>query len=1258
MRSSPTAKPLASFAMLTLFLMALIFVFSSSALAQVVTGTLTGTVVDPNGAVVSGATVTVKSDTTGSEKASTTSGDGLFRVENLAPGKYTVTVAGTGGFSGKAVTGVDVKLGQITDIKVDLAVGSTTATVTVTAGTEEIVQRDTSQISSSFETRKVQDLPSNSAGGGIDTLALLAPGVVPGFGNVNNNGTTLSVNGNRARANNFTIDGTDNNDLSIGGPNYFVDNQEIVQEFQVITSNFSAQYGRNQGAIVNIVTKAGGNQFHGSGFEYFRSSYLDALTNLENRDPLRGGRRDKLVRNVFGGTFGGPIKKNKVFFFGSFQDLFDYEDATVTGGSLAVLPSQFAALAAQYPNNPAIKAFISQSAFAVTSGGLRAQPRGDTAVETVCLPKDPTQSVDSAAKCANGLSLFPANDFPVLMARPLFTWSSPFKEPEYSLRGDVNPTKKDSVYVRWLWQRSAGKGQLFSNEFLGDIPFQAKNLSGNWTRQLSSHSSNEFRATYQNLFVKFGGGCTDILSGCVPDPATSLDKSFTFISFSGFGASGGTGIRNIGPATNLPQGRLVKVLQFNDNFTLTKGRHSFTMGADIRHLTNSVPFLPNVNGNFAFTSRTRLVANAPTRVTLVAGQETLNYKENDKFFYFQDDWKFRPNLTLNLGLRYEYTGQPINIMNDITTARESNSSTAVWRQSLPLSARTFPRIPIDKNNWAPRFGFSYSPHWGEKGKFAHYLFGDNDASVIRGGFSIAYDPAFYNILLNVSTSAPMVFNNTINNLCTNQPPPLATNCGTNDNLLFPQFTMPNNPTGDVVRQSLGGNLQKNTFNPQFLVQTIVGPDFHSPYTEQWSFGIQRQVNRNNVFEVRYVGNRGIGLFQTLNRNPFLGANTVATSGACNGQFTNGGVAHGFCKVLPGQSTPTIFPAFPQFLHGLTPVNCVQDPTVADITTVCNGRAVAGLGIIRSRENTATSTYNGLQTRINGRLAKQLTYGAAYTWSKALDNASEIFSFGEGFGAADPLNYGKGERSYSGFDRRHAFSANMIWDLPFFKSQHGFTGKVLGGWQANSTWILTSGRRYTPEQIFGFNFLGTTSYQDQGFAANALGFDPVRPFNSNPFAAPGTVAITDVDAALLSPFLSGLPFTPSPTGYFSMTALVQNGTLQAIDPLNVRYIWNGPGAAARLGNPFGNVARNSVTGPALNQANLGIFKNTKIRENLTLQLRAEFFNVFNHPNPGYGVAAGDSLPNNILDNSAGTGFEDKGEMNLSSRRVQFAIRLIF
>src|SRR5207302_5554001 len=177
-------------------------------------------------------------------------------------------------------TGVIIKLGEVTSLKISMVVGSATATVTVTAETAATIQTDTSTISVTFENRKVQDLPSNAAGNGIDTLALLAPGVVPGFGNVNSDGTTLSVNGNRARANNFTIDGTDNNDLSIGGPSFFVDNQDAVQEYQVQTSNFSAQYGRNQGAVVNIVLKSGTNQFHGSGFEFLRNSHMDAETNL------------------------------------------------------------------------------------------------------------------------------------------------------------------------------------------------------------------------------------------------------------------------------------------------------------------------------------------------------------------------------------------------------------------------------------------------------------------------------------------------------------------------------------------------------------------------------------------------------------------------------------------------------------------------------------------------------------------------------------------------------------------------------------------------------------------------------------------------------------------------------------------------------------------------------------------------------------------------------------------------------------------
>ena len=403
MRSSHFARSLAVFTAFALSLIAMVFLFSAPVMAQATTGSLRGTVTDPNGQVVTGATVTVKNEATGSEVSSTTNSEGAFVLSSLLPGKYTVTVVPTGGFSTKAVKGADVRLGTETEIKVELAIGTPTETVTITANTEEIVSTN-SQISSSFETRKVEDLPSNSAGGGIDTLALLAPGVVPGFGNVNGNGVTLSVNGNRARSNNFTLDGTDNNDLSIGGPSLFVDNQEAVAEFQIITNNYSAQYGRNQGAIVNIVTKSGTNTFHGSGFEFHRnSSSLDAMTNQERADKTRS-RRDKFVSNVFGGTFGGPIVKNKAFFFFDGQLIRQRQQFAFEAGNPAITKAGLATLATNFPGNAAIAALVNQNVFALQPSARNNQnnPTG-----TVCFPKDP------ALACTGANAVIFPTDFPV-----------------------------------------------------------------------------------------------------------------------------------------------------------------------------------------------------------------------------------------------------------------------------------------------------------------------------------------------------------------------------------------------------------------------------------------------------------------------------------------------------------------------------------------------------------------------------------------------------------------------------------------------------------------------------------------------------------------------------------------------------------------------------------------------------------------------------------------------------------------------------
>ena len=290
MRKSRIRKALSFAAALALTLATLVPLTATTAMAQATTGVLTGTVNDPQGGAIASAKVTARNQDTGVEQTVNATGEGGYNFPRLQPGKYTVVVEAQG-FKRSEVKDVDVRIGTENRRDVGLEAGAITETVTVTAGGTEEVAQTTSQISSSFEARRVEELPSNAAGGGIDTLALLAPGVVPGFGNVNSNGASLSVNGNRARSNNFTLDGTDNNDLNVGGPSFFVSNQDSVQEFQVITNNFSAQYGRNQGAIVNIVTKGGTNEFHGSGFEFHRnSSALDAMTNQERSDPGRSKR--------------------------------------------------------------------------------------------------------------------------------------------------------------------------------------------------------------------------------------------------------------------------------------------------------------------------------------------------------------------------------------------------------------------------------------------------------------------------------------------------------------------------------------------------------------------------------------------------------------------------------------------------------------------------------------------------------------------------------------------------------------------------------------------------------------------------------------------------------------------------------------------------------------------------------------------------------------------------------------------------------
>ncbi|HXG85236.1 MAG TPA: hypothetical protein VNI84_14540, partial [Pyrinomonadaceae bacterium] len=863
---------------------------------------------------------------------------------------------------------------------------------------------------------------------------------------------------------------------------------------------------------------------------------------------------------------------------------------------------------AAFPGNNAIAALTTQGAFALSSFGT-VRARSDRATDLVCISATPAANCQTTAG-GNTSGFFRA-------AFPERLFSLPSDQNEYTLRGDINFTTKDNFTAQYLDQKgSTVNGLGGSSGFTGDIPATTRKFIGTYNRQITSRAVNELRATYQNLFVKFGGGCDNALTGCIIDPE-NIGESFTNITFGGIRGRSGTSLQTIGGATNLPQGRTVKVFQVSDKLSTSFNNHQLKFGVDFRALRNTVPFLPNINGVFRFNTLSALVTNTPSSVTIAEGESTIGYEEFDQFYFVQDDWKVFKNLTLNLGLRYEYTGQPINIFNDLTVARESDPSTAFFRQDLPIEARTVPRLKSDKNNLAPRLGFAYSPG-AESGIFGTLL--GKDLTVIRGGYSVAYDATFYNIALNISTSAPNVFLDTV-----------------------PGFALPANPIGSAVRAAGSRFLRRNTFDPRFLTQTEVASDFRSPYSHQFSLGIQRQLNDNNVVEVRYVGTRGKGLFQSVNANPNY-FNLFNGFTANVPTLVNGAVV----------GVPTVFPGFANLLNGApAPQVCTNIASTPDNEAACNGRLLAGRGLVRSRNNTAESQYDSMQARYNGRfINKSLNLGASYTFAKALDNASEIFNFGaESNFAQNPFDIQSGERSFSGFDRRHSFALNYIYEVPFMKEQRGFVGKLLGGFQVNGTYNLASGQRYTPSQFFNA-FGGIPSYQDNVFAQSFLGQDNLRPFLGNRSAPVRSVGITDVDARLLR-----YTTATSPTGFFSLNEFNTSGNAVAVTPNDVRYIFNGPGAARFFGTPFGNTPRNIEKGVPLNQLNMGLFKNTKITERVTIQLRAEAFNVLNRPNAGFGVAGETDIPNIYIED-AGISFADKGEIQLSSRRMQFGVRIIF
>ena len=457
-----------------------------------------------------------------------------------------------------------------------------------------------------------------------------------------------------------------------------------------------------------------------------------------------------------------------------------------------------------------------------------------------------------------------------------------------------------------------------------------------------------------------------------------------------------------------PQGRIINDYQVQDNASMVHGKHVMKWGGEYDKQRSPNFGLFETNGDFQFADFNSFIANTPVQTQVAYGQPVLRFKENDVALYFQDDWRARENLTLNLGLRWEFFQQASNLLHDESVAQQKGPN-PLWDTSLPLSQTTVPQLPNNYHNFGPVIGFAWTPRMFEG------LFGHNK-TVIRGGFRIAYDFAYYNLATNVEGSAPFT------NLATFP----AANSG------IPNVSTIN---GTSVAAALFPFAPKG--NPGVATELQFGNNFRNPYSQQWNFGIQRQIGNKLAVEVRYVGNHTLGNFQEVNGNPDILPLINA----------------GFGNLVPAGLTPCTNSALP----GAQGTDTSGNPV---------GYANCNFSRVIKYQNSGYSIYDGLQSQLRLQRWHGFTGEASYTYSKTIDNASEAFSSNTGtvFAIAqNPFNVTAPERAQSNYNFPNVFGLLWAYDLPFGKDQNGFFGRLLGGWQINGTYRYTSGQPYTVEQ---------------------------------------------------------------------------------------------------------------------------------------------------------------------------------------------------
>ncbi|HEY2546607.1 MAG TPA: carboxypeptidase regulatory-like domain-containing protein [Candidatus Acidoferrum sp.] len=1071
------------------------FFCSRTISAQDATGRVTGIVYDPSGAVIADAHVTVTNVATHISREATSDSTGFYQVLALPVGYYTVAVQHQG-FRSLTTEQSKLEINQTLKIDVKLEVGSSTETVTVEsdAGTVETINPT---LGSTVSERTVQDMPLN--GRNALDLALLQPGVLPADNPANASGGTgglqFSIGGGRSDSNTFVLDGGLNNDLLDNGVVYNP-NPDSIQEFRVLTSNFTAEYGRSAGGIVTEVTKSGTNAIHGSAYDFVRNTAFDANNFFSN---LNGDPRQVLHRNQYGGTVGGPIKKDKLFFFFAYQKQQESEQevgAATTLPTPAELQGNFSAS----PNQASVASFLQANPFF--------QPNPALAAQGIINPS----SIDPVAQAYIKANLIPT------AATGSASFQNPFTDNPDEITGkfDYEASSKDHF--------TATLGRINDpqlNPGPGGIPGYGSNstlysrfFNFAYIRTFSPTVLNEFRVTAQRSdtlqAVPAVNQPTSTALGIMiksenPTGPSQLDFPNATVGFSIQGPS-----------------RLVdNTFAYSDVLSWTRGKHSMKFGGSFSAYQDNQVFDFEVNGVFQFSGQdgngNTLAAGDPFANFLLgvpgayfqSPAAPSNIRTKATYVFGQDEWHVKSNLTLTYGLRYEYS----------TPKSDTEGRTYSVIPGAPQST-VFPGAPLgllfpgdkgaptgvnfpDRTNFAPRFGFAWQP------------FHDGKTSV-RGGWGIFYDVLKAEDNFQFNGQAP--FNPTAN-IGINEPQvPTATTAGYT--FFSDPFGSTNSP--DPFGQPLNHNINfLNTFGTFTSLNTgatIVDPHLRTPYTYQYNLSIEHQLSNKLVARAAYVGSSSHGLTALVDINPFD----------------------------------------PATLNSASPQRFLNERTGNTLQNDATGFG-GSFGQEDEFKNASNANYNGLQLSLTQQSTNVwklggVYYTLGYTWAHSIDDAS---GFRQG-NSTVPFFTPNIFRASSDFDVRQYLTFSGGWDLPFTRGPQ----RLVKGW---SLYPILTWRT-------GFPFT----------AIDGL-------FTSN--TAPGPSGAGDaglVNANLVAPIQYQNPKT--------------NG-LQFFNQASFSNV---------VATGYGTAPRNLLRGPGRTNLDMSLAKTTPLyRERVTLELRVDAFNLFNH-----------------------------------------------